>query len=195
MDQTNSSSQPVRSVLQTILDRLAALTPEQYIKPTIPAEDNLHSVGQMTDHMQRVFTLYGEEVNAVNVLRIELRELDMKIMAATQSTGNPMRMLRNLVSGGLSADVVDRRTKLAGEAVLLDMSLKMLSKLFWLEIRTHFGDLDEHNLIRVYDDWSVGWEDETDSLISELIIDLGGGQVPAGFAELLRNRRRQHAEA
>ncbi|HYF28879.1 MAG TPA: hypothetical protein VEA36_00755 [Candidatus Paceibacterota bacterium] len=181
-------------VLTSIVERIAAFTADQFIPPERPApETPAQIVGQLNEHQRRLWTLQIQVLEEHNAKRREVNGLRKQVSDATKQGRNALQILKNLLGGGLTKDVVERLEKAEYELTLLDLTHQVLKGLFWLEVQTQYGELADKPSIALYNDWTVGWQE-----VEELdLFGLGGvefdivGEMPAGrLAEILRGSRR-----
>lgn len=167
-----SKNKPKQSAWTEINERLTAFTADQLICSGSPLRRNVVIVGLANDHLRRLHTLAMQVVDEHNVLAREALALEEKIDGATKPPrNNPLSALRNLISGGLSAEMLDRYEELVAEIELKAAMLEVIQDLFWLEAKTQFPELVGKPIASLFEGWKLGWSEKQEPRIR---VGLGG---------------------
>ena len=193
MGDSKKSKDTSNTVLDGIAARLAALTPDQYTAPRRKVGQDTTTVGVLTDHHRRLGTLILQLAAEGSAQERRVERLERQIEQATSDGRTTLERLSNLLSGGLSAETVENCKKQKNELRRLHDLHNLVNALFWLEVRTHFDDLLDRPTLIIYDDWSVGWENDESDGGFEIVV-VGGGSfegigLPPGLEAMLRGAR------
>ena len=190
MTQSNALVVSTKSVIAEILERLAALTPEQFIEPDMQPDATYRAVGEANDEIKRIFTLRSIACDEHNVLGKSIAATMDKLteeMKRAKTNKDKVKALQAIV-----ALEDDPETRL----LQAEMSRKrnfhdIIDKIFWLELRRQYPELKDKPSISVRKNWTVGWceRDDTEAL-SDIFSDEDQMGVPPGFLEFLQSQTR-----
>jgi hypothetical protein len=161
MGAAKSNTATTPEVPEEIEQRLAALTPEQFVTPP-QDETGAHFVCPATDRIKRLFTLRSHLANECLAIGISMRNVAKETVAAIAAK-NPSSVLQELTA--------DNDLYKAGETKFQQLNLELkekfslavlINKTLWPEVRRQHPDLKDKSLIGVYGDWSIGWREESD---------------------------------
>lgn len=160
MDAKGNTKAPL-GVLEEIEQRLAAITPEQFVTPPDAAGADVHAVCMATDRIKRMFTLRSLLADECDEINDGIRSLAEETVAAMVAK-NP-----HLNFQGSAPD--DDPIFKAGETKFLQLRSEreekaslgvLVDKILWIDVRRQHPDLKDKSAIGVYGDWSIGWREE-----------------------------------
>lgn len=151
-------------VLEEIEQRLAAITPEQFVTPPDAAGADVHAVCPATDRIKRMFTLRSLLADECDAINAGMRSLADETVAAIAAK-NPDSILEEFTA--------DNDIFKAGETKFLRLHSEreekvtlgnLVDKILWIDVRRQHPDLKDKPAIGVYGDWSIGWREEDEEI-------------------------------
>ena len=180
-----------KSVLVEIIERLAALKPEQFIEPNMQPEVDYHAVGEASEDIKRLFTLRNIACDEYNTLAKPLAATVEKIrqeVKRAKTNKDTVEALQAIVALENDPEMLRLEAEMARKRNFHDI----VDKIFWLELHRQYRELDEKPSVGVRKNWTVGWFEEKDE--TEALSDIFGTDdelgVPSGFLEFLHSRAR-----
>ena len=193
MSQLNALVVSTKSVIAEILERLAALKPEQFIEPDLRPDANYHAVGEANDDVKRLFTLRSIACDEHNLLGKSIVATVEKIhqeMKRAKTNKDKVKALQEIVELEDDPETLRLMAEMARKRSFHDI----VDKIFWLEIRRQYPELSEKPSVSVRKNWTVGWceKDDSEDPHGFDVLFGGGGQpeIPAELLELLGSRLR-----
>lgn len=179
-----------KSVLAEIAECLAALTPEQFIEPDLAPGTGYHAVGEASEDIKRLFTLRTIACNEHNALSKPIAAAVEKLtqeMKRAKTNRDKVEALQALVAFEDNPETLRLGAEVARKRSFHDI----VDKIFWLELRRQFPELNDKPCVSVRKNWTVGWceKDETEAL-SDIFGDDDQLGVPPDFLEFLRANAR-----
>lgn len=167
------------TMLEDITARLAAFTPETYIRPDRAADPRDQVIGVCTPHMMAIYSLGASIANTIEPLVQEHNRLATELTSMLESSGSLTAMVD-------AVDNDDVRTKTARMKALLAQTqpqeriAKLIDALLAAEIGKHFPDAVSKK-IAIDDEWRIVYVSRRDE-IADMFAAAGLG-----------NHRRRHA--
>ena len=190
MSESNALAVSTKSVIAEIIERLAAITPEQFIEPNTKPDKDYHAVGEAGDDLKRLLTLrniVADEHNRLGkplAVAVEKIHREMKLATANK---DKVAALQKIVELEDDPETVQLAAEMARKRQFHDI----VDKIFWLEVRWQFPELADKPEVSVRKNWTVGWCEKDDS---EALGDIFGDDdrlgVPPGFLEFLHSQSR-----
>jgi len=191
MSQSNALVVSPKSVIAEIVERLAALKPEQFIEPDMQPDADYRAVGEASDDIKRLFTLRSMACNEHSALGKPIATTVEKIhqeMKRAKTNKDKVEALQAIVA--LEDDLETLR--LVAEMARKRSFHDIVDKIFWLELRRQYRELDDKPCVSVRKNWTVGWceKDETEELGGFLGTFDDRPEMPDDFLEFLRSQTR-----
>jgi len=195
MGESNALAVSPKSVIAEIIERLAAIKPEQFVEPDLGPDEHYHAVGEANDDIKRLFTLSSIARDEYNSLKGPFTATIDKLhkeMEGAKSNKDKVKALEAIVALEDDPETLRLHTEMSRKRNFYDI----VSKIFWLELRRQYPEVDDKPCTSIRKNWTVGWCDEEDDDkigLENLRALLGGGdrpETPDGFAEFLRSKFR-----
>lgn len=164
------------SILVTLIERMASLTPEEYITPTASVADSSIIIGQLDDDLRRMWTVLERTRLEYNAQAESADELTKSLLGSS-GTVDALTTLRHLAVHGVSIADVDKLEDTLAAADRLGELYGVLKPLFWLEVRKRHAPAEGAQLT-IYDDWSVGTEPVAG--VGDLLVRMFRSRTDAG---------------
>ena len=179
-----------KSVIAEIIERLAALKPEQFIEPDTRPDTNYHAVGEANDDIKRLFTLRNMTCDEHNVLGRPIAAAVKKLteeMKRAKTNRDKIGAIQALVALEDDPETLRTVAEMARKRSFHDI----IEKLCWLELRRQYPELGDKPSISIRKNWTVGWceKDDTEAL-GDIFGDDDRFEVPTGFLEFLHSQTR-----
>ncbi len=161
----NGSTAPI-GVHEEISQRLAVITPEQFVAPDLTRGENDHIVAIATDGIKRLFTLrtlLADELDeiAANGRKMAMQNLLTLLKVSTEEEIG--RVSKELQTPGSPLSEQHEAVKRNSNDLELKTSLvELVDKMCWLEVRRQHPELTARPTVGVYSDWNLGWREERD---------------------------------
>lgn len=185
MSKGNGSTSAPLGVLAEITALLAAITPEQFVAPSMGCEEGDHVVATATDDIKRLFTLRSRLIDELRGLKKSVTQVSNIAMEEILTKGT-LRAEKDLETPGTSLFEAKAKTeKIAAELQRVDNLREIIDAVFWREVRNQHSDLVNKS-IGIRSDWSLTWAEKDDDDASDGIrVNLVGSSEMAGLAEML----------
>ena len=173
------------TVRTEIQQRLAALTPEQFVAPQRAHEPDAHVACIATDEIKRLYTLHSqlrEKCTELSLSAIQMGEAAQRRLLSEEGVREVIREMRTPDGPALRAVEEMRRTHRELQQVF--GLLEIVNDTLHLEILRQHADLFDKSVVYICSDWAICWkeisDDEKDSLTRVLMrgIRSGPDEVP-----------------
>lgn len=186
---------PTKPILREITERLAALTPEQFVPPVKDSEKDpfVQVVGCASDEVKRLHTL-------IRLIEKEENDRDEELDGIERDLERDYdhdRLVDILTTArnGTPDERLDRFYALEEEQRRSAALHVILSAMLDEEMRREYSYLAGRATLAILPDWSVGWtEDGHDDVEGGVVLkvyDFGVVSLKFAFAEMSRPRRRR----
>ena len=190
MSGSNALAVSQKSVIAEIIERLAALTPEQFIEPDTHPDANYRAVGEASDDIKRLFTLRNITCDEHNVLGKDL-SASMEELKKNLRKANANRSKLEALQAIVSLQEAPETLRIIAEMNRKRSFHSIIEKICWLELRRQYPELADRPNISIRKNWTVGWceRDDTEAL-SDIFGDDDQLGVPSEFLEFLSFKTR-----
>ena len=171
----NEAAAPAQSVLAEIAARLAAVTPDMFVKMEVKPGRNDHVVGTLSEDRQRFQAMINGIINEHNAIAAESKTKLKSILDAMMSD-DPIAGMKALLDGGGR----DEAKAMKAKSEQLHTLIGIVTNMFWEDVRRDFPVLVGKGTIGICEGWGVYWNDDAKDLLL--------GDIPKDFADMLRGR-------
>jgi hypothetical protein len=181
-DLKNGTSTVALGVLVELNQRLAAITPDDFVTPPEDPEQEAHVVGPMTDTVKRSFTLYKLLTDECNATIAESRQL-AKQSVANAANGNLLLTLKRLLNDDTAEKLEELRVKLNRLMALQ----KLADAACWADIKQAYPEIENKPVVGVSSDGNVYWQEASRPKF-EFIGEQPPPEIAAMFEEVFGSR-------
>lgn len=178
-----------KNVVAEIIERLAALKPEQFTEPDMRPDASYHAVGEADDDIKRLFTLRNIACEEHNVLGRPIAAAVEKLtgeMKRAKNNKDKVKALQALVAIEDDPETLRIQSEMARKRSFHSI----VDMICWLELRRQYTELADKPSISIRKNWTVGWcekneDEEPDGLFGTFD---DRPEMPDDFLEFLRSQ-------
>ena len=184
MTTSGNGNTTVVTVIDQIIVRLAALTPDKYIVPDYDGDADGHIVGVASTYLKRLDTLRRMLANELEPLDREASNLLAKFAAIVKTRATPLDLVNSVISHPELREYAERINEIEREMNPKIALASIVKDIFWAELRNQFPEVMDKDSVFINGDWRIGWadtsverEDNPLSRLSEMLKRRGKGET------------------
>lgn len=163
MNTGNGSTSAPIGVLEELVTRLAAITPDEYVVPFVkPGKDDF-VVAVATDDIKKLFSLQCILANQREELTMSIARIAEECLRDVFQKGPDVADKELQTPGNPLFEANARMDNIKTESDDLRRLIEIARKMMWLEIARQHPDLASHPINGIRSDWTLCWTERGDA--------------------------------